>query len=869
MKRRLLSYTINHTHFPFEAAKIKSLSLFVFLVLVVGYGAPAQAPFFKWGAAFTPRSGQSGAGSRTLALDVHGNIYMAGAFSDTVDFDPGPGTANLIANKYGEFLVKLNASGKYQWGKSIGNPNSTVEIASVAVDAQGNVYATGSFYGTVDFDPGPNTVNRSAPQGGEIFVFKLDASGDFKWVSVSASGEFSFELKSNSIAVDDQGNVYTTGQFQGGTDFDPGPDTAEFSAFDRDIFILKLNSAGNYQWAKVVPISSEYVIGDIGRDIAVDGYNNVYVTGVFSGQVDFDFGEGTAIFNAKSIDVFILKLDKSGNYMWAKTIGDVNDARSIAIDAKANVYITGNFFRTVDFDPGAGTAELTALDTKNDAYVAKYDSAGNYVWAKSLGGSGYDYGYDISVDAQGKVYTTGIFTSVADFDPGSSTDMLTAVGEEDIFISILDGDGNYQWAGSMGSPSSEVGNAIVVNGNEDVYATGGAPGTLDLDPTSGTFLYSGKTSAAFLIKLSTCNSSSLATNLDEQTGSTLNGAGGSLPISFVNSCRDLVKVSPNGANPVTGSITAKAWVETNQPSGYVKRHYEITPANNASTATANVTLYFTQQEFTDFNAVSVLKLPVDATDAAGNKANLRIEKRSGVSGDESGLPSTYAGTVESIDPDDADIVWNEAGARWEVSFDVAGFSGFFAKTVLAPLPVNLVSFTGRLREARPVLSWKSANETGFKEYVLERSADTRSYAPVATIKAKGGTANTYQYDDDITPFAIGRFYYRLKLVNNDGTYTYSQVVTLVLTKDGRLVIDITPNPVRDALKAVVYSNQRSEATISVQDYTGRILNTRTMRLSEGANTLTLSTGKPLANGVYFLTVTAKENRYVQRFVVQQ
>jgi ELWxxDGT repeat protein len=154
----------------------------------------------------------------------------------------------------------------------------------------------------------------------------------------------------------------------------------------------------------------------------------------------------------------------------------------------------------------------------------------------------------------------------------------------------------------------------------------------------------------------------------------------------------LNSVDAVGLNPAVGIINSKAWMEITQPLAFVKRHYEITPFTNSNTATGKITLYFTQQEFTDFNAVNILKLPITSSDAVG-KANLLIEKRLGISSDSSGLPISYSGPVVTINPADADIVWNALLNRWEVSFDVTGFGGFFVKTSTAPIP-NIYTFNG-------------------------------------------------------------------------------------------------------------------------------------------------------------------------------
>ncbi len=152
-------------------------------------------------------------------------------------------------------------------------------------------------------------------------------------------------------------------------------------------------------------------------------------------------------------------------------------------------------------------------------------------------------------------------------------------------------------------------------------------------------------------------------------------------------CRMITSILPNGELPVSGSVSARVWVEDNVPLNngvpYVGRHYEITPNLNGSIATARVTLYFTQPEFDAYNnhpnTNSFERLPVSPADASG-KANLLIFKYSGTSSDGSGLPSTYPNDIFVIDPEDENINWNEALQRWEVSFEVTGFSGFVVST---------------------------------------------------------------------------------------------------------------------------------------------------------------------------------------------
>ena len=147
-------------------------------------------------------------------------------------------------------------------------------------------------------------------------------------------------------------------------------------------------------------------------------------------------------------------------------------------------------------------------------------------------------------------------------------------------------------------------------------------------------------------------------------------------------------VDATGNSPISGVITSRQWIESSQPAKFAKRHYEISPANNAATATGKVTLYFTQADFDAYNAVNLVDLPTNPTDVAG-KTNVLIEKRNGVSNNQSGLPETYTGIPTVINPVDADIVWNPSANRWEISFDVSGFGGLFLITPKVALPTDV------------------------------------------------------------------------------------------------------------------------------------------------------------------------------------
>ncbi|MFC1737368.1 SBBP repeat-containing protein [Candidatus Hydrogenedentota bacterium] len=182
------------------------------------------------------------------------------------------------------------------------------------------------------------------------------------------------------------------------------------------------------------------------------------------------------------------KLDSTGALVWARQFGGEawNRSHSIAVDGSGNVYTTGWFSRTVDFDPGAGTHTLTSAPRSSDIFVSKLDSTGAFIWARQLGGTSHDLGYSIAVDGSGNVYTTGCFSRTVDFDPGPGMHNLTSAGGGDIFVSKLDSSGAFVWAGQLGGTGSDLGLSIAVDGPGNVYATGWFEEIADFDPGAGT-----------------------------------------------------------------------------------------------------------------------------------------------------------------------------------------------------------------------------------------------------------------------------------------------------------------------------------------------------------------------------------------------
>jgi hypothetical protein len=209
-----------------------------------------------------------------------------------------------------------------------------------------------------------------------------------------------------------------------------------------DVFLSKFDSEGKFQWVRTWGGKD----WDIGYGVAADDSGSLYVAGNFEGTVDFDPGPGVDDHSSNGSDAaFLSKFDSEGNLQWARTWGESSGGTSFAVatDGSGSIYVVGYFWDTVDFDPGPGIDEHNSNGICCDAFVSKFDSEGNFQWARTWGGVGWDAGYGVATDGSGSVYVTGYFLDVADFDPGFGIDEHTSNGEYDAFLSKFPPDGNW------------------------------------------------------------------------------------------------------------------------------------------------------------------------------------------------------------------------------------------------------------------------------------------------------------------------------------------------------------------------------------------------------------------------------------------
>lgn len=453
------------------------------LILFLGTAQLIYAQNLVWA---KQQGGTSDDYCNAIAVDNAGNVYSTGSFSGTADFDSGPGVFNLTSAGLDDiYISKLDASGNLLWAKRIGGVGSDLGF-SIAITPTNELVLTGWFSSTADFDPGAATVNLTSAGQEDVFIAKFDVSGNYVWAKKIGSTNTD---RGTSIATNSAGDIFLTGYFYLTVDFDPGNGIVNITtAGSADAFVLKLSATGNYIWAKTIGGASN----EVAYSIAVSTLDEVYITGEFHGPATCDFDPGVGVYSLTATnneaDIFILKLNASGNFVWAKKIGmDGNDAgKNLVVDSSGNVCITGYICyindTQIDFDPGAAVYNVSTVGFY-DAFVLKLDSAGNFIWAKVLGGIGADFGQAIAVDVLGNVYTTG-------------------ETQGDIFLSKIDADGNFVWTrGMSGFSNYEDGRSIQVIGNT-IYIAGRFASTVDFDPDSTVFnITSAGQNDSFICKL--------------------------------------------------------------------------------------------------------------------------------------------------------------------------------------------------------------------------------------------------------------------------------------------------------------------------------------------------------------------------------
>ena len=442
--------------------------------------------------------------ARKIETDSKGNTYLFGEFNGTIDFNPGPGVNNLTSAgpDISMFLVKLDSNKNFIWGKKI-KDNSSVfpKAGDITIDNNDNVFISAQFNQSISV-PLITGIDTLVAQGNnpDIFLLKINPMGNFIWIK-SISGAGGQELLTN-LKTDKNSNLYISGTYRD-TLFVDNSSRANFLLAEDTYngFLLKLSSEGDFVWANNVSSSKNLRLSIIGsennniyligffenilkvyynssldtlssmgsKDIfiskidtngnliwnktigggsndfanmasAIDGNANIYISGEFSGVVDFDPNIGiTNLTSVSAINSFALKMDNSGNYIFAKQWDARFDINALVIDKDNKLILGGNFTQPIDFDLGLNTNRLTpnrsSIPLRNSVtgYVLRLNQNGELEFAKKLNGTSNTILLDVST-SHNSFYFCGYYDGTCELDLNSTTNTTTSQGSFDVFI---------------------------------------------------------------------------------------------------------------------------------------------------------------------------------------------------------------------------------------------------------------------------------------------------------------------------------------------------------------------------------------------------------------------------------------------------
>ncbi len=440
--------------------------------------------------------------------DSSGNVFFAASFKGEADVEPGPGTLLLQSNTFlgipvqDTCIVKFDPVGQRVYGFAIGN-KSTNWLHDLIVDSAGNAILLGSYDGTIDLDPSPNTFELDPVIADQqsTFIAKYSPSGAFIWGGAISSGD-SFVHG----VIDAADNLYLTTEFTGTVDLDPGPGTEFLSSPEKSTYILKLDSNGNFVYAHhiaaVDPQSDSYVIGTKVRR-SLDG--RLALLGGFEGEIDFDPGVGELVIEDDGNPmVFIAQFTDTGSPLSTTTFpfgaSHRMSLQDMAFDSAGNLYVVADFVGTIDVDPGPETVLIEASRISERTAVLKYDAAGDFVWVRTFSDTGAvtlstskTFPSHVRIKSDGTILIAGEFAGIVDFDPGpDSFELATTVitptfTVSDGYLLTLSPDGDFIEVEAVTGNGLVTVSDLSVGPNDGLVIAGGFAVDIDLDPGPGTY----------------------------------------------------------------------------------------------------------------------------------------------------------------------------------------------------------------------------------------------------------------------------------------------------------------------------------------------------------------------------------------------
>ena len=431
------------------------------------------------------------------------SLWLAGRFSNQVDFDPGAGTASYTsAGNTDGWIGKYDlATGSYEQAWTFGSTSVDL-INSIFFNGNGTLQIGGSFSATVDFDPSVSVAMRTSTLGySNGVVIQYTAAGDHVWNNTIGGFLPLFHERPSALGMAPNGEVLLAGNIQGTVDADPANTTALLTGnLNYSPFVATYSSSGQYLRGFTLNNGGFTQL----KGMAIDATGNIIIAGIFNATLDADPGVGVVnLVSAGSTDLFLGRYTATGSLIWAISLGNNLSQQMVDVktDAQSNIYALGYFDGTMDVDPGVGVTNLVSSGNR-DIFLLKFSPDGQLLYANRMGGFQEDLAYCMAVTAAGEAVIGCTFRNVADFDPSANTFNLASVGATDVAVAKYNTNGLLMWAKRIGSTNTEIISGIAIDAQGNIVATGSYTLLTDFDPDAGVFEMSASANGdAFVWKL--------------------------------------------------------------------------------------------------------------------------------------------------------------------------------------------------------------------------------------------------------------------------------------------------------------------------------------------------------------------------------
>lgn len=947
----------------------KRLLSFLAITMMVATTINAQVPTYSWVKPFYSTAPSGSDPSGLSAIDAAGNTYLTGSFKNSITI----GTNVLSsAGGYDVYLAKIDSKGNVIWAKRAGGIDDDV-VYAMAVDAQGNSYLTSSYKQTAKFD----NITVVSQGYDDFYAAKYDTNGNAVWVN---TGNGPLDAFGNGITVDNSGNVYVTGQIWGSNNFSginlnsnlwntilvkyqangkivyakvintSNNSGGRALAIDNagncywaggysgngkfgstsltakgtsDCFLSKLDSIGNFIWAK--DIGSVGVTGIWDNGLKLDNLGNVYLSGFFDNSIQLG---STTLSSVGSSDVFLTKVSPTGTYIWAKSYGSVNAESEVNcdVDKIGNLFIINSYIGSTKVGDSSFTAYGGA--SVQNMSIAEFDSKGNFVYAKNINGTKH-IPTSIKVDGLGNLFTTSVFSGTGIFD---SNTLINTSNNNGVVVGKLVLDTMSLTSISSFNPTkANTGTTISIKGTSFTGASavsfgGTAASSFKVVNDSTITAIVGNGASGNVVVVSPNGTASLKGFTFSNSGIPTNGLVGWYP--FNGNANDESGHGFNGI--VTGAQLStdrngnanKAYYLNGQ-SNYIK----VGNFNNADFYSNDFTLSAWYYNY-DSSYTKAMMIIAKDSGCYGNQGQFRLNlgegnapnypKNIGMTADGFGqgaisgtilkngwnhilvvkkgsnsymyyngvLASTIKynpGSTISTNPINYNCYFGARTCRF--TCNPSGYDGFFYGklddigiwnraldssevfsvynyTANSPLPLNITTFTATYQNKLSALRWSSSNETNTANFVVERTSNGSTFSQIGYVTAKGSGYNSYGFTD-ATPTEANTIYYRLKMIDRDGSYSYSKVVSVNFSDNQSF--SIIPNPARD-FATLSFSKSLDKATIAVYDITGKQVITQSH--NGNTNTYKLNT-QSLKSGLYVIKVNTDKGIYNEKLLINK